>query len=76
MVLGNIRQMGIKNIAHKILDSYPKEFIVGDFQHNKLKVAEMTDVQSKIVRNRIAGYVTRILSPRERKIGGDYDPEQ
>lgn len=75
MVLGNIRQISIKNVAHRLLETYPKEFIIGDFQHNKLKVAELTDVKSKIVRNRIAGYVTRILSPRERKIGSDYDTE-
>lgn len=64
--MGNIRQTNIKNTAIELLEKYPKEFIIGDFQHNKLKVAELTDVRSKLLRNRIAGYVTRRLSPHKR----------
>jgi small subunit ribosomal protein S17e len=30
-----------------------------DFEHNKDMVTELTNVESKGVRNRIAGYVTR-----------------
>ena len=62
--MGNIRQITIKNIAIELLEKHPKKFIVGDFQHNKAKVAELTDVKSKLLRNRIAGYITRLLSPK------------
>jgi len=65
--LGNIRQINIKNIANALIDVYSKEFIPGDFNHNKKKVGELTDVKSKLLQNRIAGYVTRLLSPRKRK---------
>ncbi len=75
-ILGNIRQDSIKNIAHDLLDAYPKEFKKDDFQHNKFKVAELTDVKSIVSRNRIAGYITRILSPRQRKTIGVFDDEQ
>ena len=68
--MGNIRQTNIKNTAAELLKKYPKEFIARDFQHNKVKVAELTDVKSKLLRNRIAGYVTRILSPRKKAEGG------
>ena len=61
--MGNIRQGFIKNIAYELLEKYPKEFKPDNFEHNKLKVAEFTDVKSKLIRNRIAGYVTRILAP-------------
>jgi len=64
--LGNIRQTNIKNIAFDLLDKFPKEFIAGDFQNNKKKVAELTDVKSKLMRNRIAGYITRRLSPHKK----------
>ena len=74
-ILGNIRQITIKNIAHNLLIAYPSEFKKNDFQHNKLKVAEFTDVKSIVIRNRIAGYLTRILSPRQRKESGDYDDQ-
>ena len=30
-----------------------------DFEYNKHKVGEYTDIQNKDIRNRIAGYVTR-----------------
>ena len=65
--MGNIRQIAIKNIASELLEKYPKEFIAGDFQHNKLKVGELTDVKSILIRNRIAGYVTRRLAPHAKK---------
>jgi len=68
--LGNIRQTYIKNVAVELLHEYPKEFVAGDFQHNKVKVAELTDVQSKLLRNRIAGYITRRLSPHKKKDAG------
>lgn len=65
--MGNIRQISIKNIAFDLLEKYPNQFIQGDFENNKKKVAELTDVKSKLIRNRIAGYVTRILSYNKRK---------
>ena len=74
--MGNIRQDAIKNTAHDLLEAYPKEFKNDDFQHNKLKVGELTDVKSIVNRNRIAGYITRILSPRQRKTIGVFDDEQ
>ena len=68
--MGNIRQTNIKNIAFKLLEKYPKHFIAGDFQYNKNKVAELTDVKSKTLRNRIAGYITRRLSPYNKTTDG------
>lgn len=64
--MGNIRPTYIKNVAIELLKEYPKEFIAGNFQHNKTKVAELTDVKSKLLRNRIAGYITRLLSPHKK----------
>jgi len=73
--LGNIRQINIKNIAIALLNKYPNDFKAGDFENNKKKVAELTDVKSKLLRNRIAGYVTRRMSPRKRVGGGLIDFE-
>jgi len=56
--LGNIKQANIKNIAIQLVEKFPDQFST-DFEHNKKKVEELTDVSSKEVRNRIAGYVTR-----------------
>ena len=60
--LGNIRQTFIKNIAIDLAKRYPAQFKHDDFQHNKKKVGELSDVGSKLLRNRIAGYITRHLA--------------
>jgi small subunit ribosomal protein S17e len=56
--MGNIRPTYIKRVAVELVKTYPDEFNA-DFEHNKRKVAELTDVRSVTMRNRIAGYVTR-----------------
>jgi len=45
---------------------YPEQFTHGDFQHNKEKVSEFTDVGSNLLRNRIAGYITRYLASKNK----------
>jgi small subunit ribosomal protein S17e len=64
--LGNIRPLYIKNIAIDLAKQYPKEFKHDDFQHNKKKVDELSDVTSKLLRNRIAGYITRYLATQNK----------
>ncbi|TLZ53399.1 MAG: 30S ribosomal protein S17e [Methanobacteriota archaeon] len=56
--MGNIRPTYIKRVAKELLRLYPDSF-TDDFDHNKAKVSELTDVTTSIMRNRIAGYVTR-----------------
>ena len=56
--MGNIRPTYIKRVATELVRRYPEQF-TDDFEHNKRKVAELTDVSSNMMRNRIAGYVTR-----------------
>ena len=56
--MGNIRPTYIKRVAIELLKQYPDEF-TADFEHNKKKVSELTDVKYIRMRNRIAGYVTR-----------------
>jgi len=40
---------------------YPDKFVASNFQYNKKKVAELADFNSNIMRNRVAGYITRLL---------------
>jgi len=53
-----IKPAYIKKTANQLLERYPEAFST-DFEHNKESVAVLTNVQSKNVRNRIAGYVSR-----------------
>lgn len=48
----------IKNIGTELLE-YHREKFSGDFDDNKKAVANSTDIPSKRVRNRVAGYITR-----------------
>ena len=57
-----IKPAYIKKIGKELLDRYPEVF-TKDFESNKEKVNELTNVESKTVRNRIAGYVTRHANP-------------
>jgi small subunit ribosomal protein S17e len=56
--VGNIRSTYIKRVAIALVRNHPEAF-TGDFQHNKKMVQELTDVTTAMLRNRIAGYVTR-----------------
>ena len=56
--MGRVRPTYIKRVAIELVRSHPDKF-TEDFDHNKIVVAELTDVDSITMRNRIAGYVTR-----------------
>ena len=56
--MGRIKTTFIKHLTQQILEKHRDKFS-DDFEHNKKKVAELTDIQSKEVKNRVAGYVTR-----------------
>jgi small subunit ribosomal protein S17e len=65
IILGNIRQTHIKNVAIDLVKKYPDQFS-GDFQNNKEKVDQLVIVSSKLLRNRIAGYITRYVVSRSK----------
>jgi len=48
----------VKKTGNVLLDRYPEAFTT-DFEQNKESVTKLTNIESKGVRNRIAGYVTR-----------------
>lgn len=62
--MGNIRPTYIKRVAYELLRNHPHRFNE-DFEHNKQRVEELTDVTSSTMRNRIAGYVTRLKKTQE-----------
>lgn len=48
----------VKKTGTQLLEQYPDAFS-DDFSHNKRSVRALTNIESKGVRNRIAGFVTR-----------------
>jgi len=58
--MGRIKQTYLKRIANELLEEYKGEF-GKNFQKNKEKVQELSTVKSKPIRNKIAGYITKVV---------------
>lgn len=58
LYMGNIRPTYIKKIAKELIEKRGYAFGT-DFDANKVQVAEHTDITSKTIRNRVAGYIVR-----------------
>ncbi len=50
----------IRKIAEELLEKYPDKF-TNNFEENKRILNEMAEVKSKFLRNKIAGYITRMV---------------
>jgi len=57
--LGKVRIETVKRLSRELLRRYPERF-TGEFESDKQAVNELVVTQSKRLRNRIAGYVTRL----------------
>ena len=56
--MGRIRPTYIKRVSIELINKYPQAFSK-DFDNNKEMVAQLTDVSTVPMRNKIAGYITR-----------------
>ncbi|MBC7118041.1 MAG: 30S ribosomal protein S17e [Methanobacteriaceae archaeon] len=58
--MGNIRTAFVKRIAKELVEKNPGKFTI-DFEENKKLVEELSTVNTKHLRNKIAGYITRLM---------------
>ena len=58
--MGKVRPDHIKNLARKLIERFPNRFDC-DFENNKKMVDTLTNVTSTKIRNRVAGYITRLV---------------
>jgi len=58
--MGNIRPNYIKSLAGQLLEEHDDVFTT-DFTANKENVTRYTNIESKVIRNRVAGYIVRAL---------------
>lgn len=61
--MGSVKPSYIKNFALELMKTYEGAFTT-DFDDNKLKVGSYTNIKNKTIRNRVAGYITRVLEQR------------
>ena len=57
--MGKVRTETVKRAARELVERFPERF-GNDFVSNKAAVNEVLNAPSKRLRNRIAGYVTRL----------------
>ncbi|MHA1454031.1 MAG: 30S ribosomal protein S17e [Promethearchaeota archaeon] len=57
--MGRVRPVFIKKISHELMKKY-SDLFSRDFEANKKLLNEFVVVQSRLVRNRIAGYITHL----------------
>ena len=63
--VGKVRPLYIKRAARQLFEKYPNRF-TESFEENKKAIAELTSITSKRVRNRVAGYITRLVKRKKR----------
>jgi small subunit ribosomal protein S17e len=57
--LGKVRTDTVKRTSRELIKRFPERF-TGEFESDKQAVNDLVTTQSKRLRNRIAGYVTRL----------------
>jgi len=64
--LGKVRPKIVKRLARELLERYGDRF-TADFETNKKLVQELTNITSKRLRNRVAGYITHLVKIRMKR---------
>ena len=61
---GKARTELVKKIARELVERFPDKFTT-DFETNKKLVESLTNISSTKLRNRVAGYATRLVAPTQ-----------
>jgi small subunit ribosomal protein S17e len=64
--MGKVRPVFIKKVSKELVAKYPSVFSK-DFEKNKSLLHDYTIINSKLVRNRIAGYITHLMKNQKFK---------
>ncbi|HSO26337.1 MAG TPA: 30S ribosomal protein S17e [Methanobacteriaceae archaeon] len=64
--MGNIRTSHVKRLSKELIETHEGKFTT-DFDENKKLVEEYSSVSTKHLRNKIAGYVTRLVRNESRQ---------
>ncbi len=54
----------MKKIARELVERFPDKFTT-DFENNKKLVESLTNISSKKLRNRVAGYITQLQNQKK-----------
>ena len=59
--MGKVRTEHVKRIARELVERFPAKFTT-EFENNKKLVGTLTNISSAKLRNRVAGYTTRLMA--------------
>ena len=59
--MGKVRPEHVKRISKELVERFPEKF-TEDFENNKKLVDALTNINSKKLRNRVAGYTTQLAA--------------
>jgi small subunit ribosomal protein S17e len=63
--MGQIKNLALKNIARTLIEKYPERFST-DFEKNKEELEKLVILESKKIRNMIAGYIVHLIRNKSR----------
>lgn len=64
--MGKVRIGKVKSVSNELVSKYPTVFST-DFEANKKLVYQYSDIRSKHLNNRVAGYITRLLVSQKKR---------
>lgn len=64
--MGKIRTHEIKRAGRELLEKFPEDF-TEDFQENKEFLKEKKLIDNKVLRNRVAGYMVKLVEKKKRE---------
>ena len=59
--MGKVRTEHVKRMARELVERFPDKFTT-DFRNNKKLVKSLTNISTTKLRNRVAGYATRLVA--------------
>ena len=64
--MGKVRSILIKNVSKELINKYPNIFTT-DFEQNKRLLDKYLEIDSKHLRNRISGYIVKLLRSKDKQ---------
>ncbi len=59
--MGKVRTEHVKRIARELVERFPDKFTT-DFENNKRVLETVAEIPTSKLRNKIAGYITRLMT--------------
>ncbi|HEX69207.1 MAG TPA: 30S ribosomal protein S17e [Candidatus Bathyarchaeota archaeon] len=59
--MGKVRTEHVKRIARELVERFPDKFTT-DFENNKRVLESVAEIPTSKLRNKIAGYITRLMT--------------